>query len=126
MRLHHTDGRKRARRARRWPGRSGAMRSPTTKLIRCLAACLVLGGAPVLRAAEPDAGGDSEAELAMKLQNPVASLISVPIQSNWDFEIGSANAMRYLVNVQPVIPFSLTKDLNLITRTIVPIIHLEP
>ena len=43
------------------------------------------------------------AELAKKLQNPVASLISVPIQNNWDFGIGPADAMRYTVNIQPVI-----------------------
>jgi hypothetical protein len=73
--------------------------------------------------------GDDEkakaAELAKKLQNPVASLISVPMQNNWDFGIGPANAMRYTVNVQPVIPFSLSKDWNLITRTIVPTIYAE-
>ncbi len=68
---------------------------------------------------------DDAAELAKKLQNPVASLISVPLQSNWDFGIGSANAMRYLVNVQPVIPFSLNAEWNLITRTIVPVIYAE-
>ena len=68
---------------------------------------------------------DDEAELAKKLQNPVASLISVPLQSNWDFGIGAANAMRYLVNVQPVIPFSLNAEWNLITRTIIPVIYAE-
>ena len=68
---------------------------------------------------------DEAAELAKKLQNPVASLISVPLQSNWDFGIGSANAMRYTLNVQPVIPFSLNAEWNLITRTIIPIIHAE-
>jgi hypothetical protein len=68
---------------------------------------------------------ESAEELAKKLQNPIANLISVPIQSNWDFGIGHANAMRFTVNVQPVIPFSLTKDWNLITRTIVPFIHAE-
>src|SRR6266851_5713232 len=76
-----------------------------------------------------DAATDDEkakaAELAKKLQNPVASLISVPIQNNWDFGIGSANAMRYTANVQPVIPFSLSDDWNLITRTIVPVIYAE-
>ncbi len=66
-----------------------------------------------------------EAELAKELQNPVASLISVPMQSNWDFGIGSTNAMRYQLNVQPVIPFSLNQEWNLITRTIVPIVHAE-
>jgi len=65
------------------------------------------------------------AELAKKLQNPVASLISVPLQNNWDFGIGPADALRYYVNIQPVIPFSLTQDWNLITRTIVPIIYAE-
>src|SRR6266536_4047828 len=65
------------------------------------------------------------AELAKKLQNPVASLIQVPIQNNWDFGIGSANAMRYTANVQPVVPLSLNEDWNLITRTIVPFIYAE-
>ena len=65
------------------------------------------------------------AELAKKLQNPIASLISVPIQNNWDFGIGPADAMRYTVNIQPVIPFSLTTDWNLITRTILPVIYAE-
>ena len=68
---------------------------------------------------------DDPAVLAKKLQNPVANLISVPMQSNWDFGIGPAHAMRYLLNVQPVIPFSLTAEWNLITRTIVPFIHAE-
>jgi hypothetical protein len=75
-----------------------------------------------------DAATDEKAaaaELAKKLSNPVASLISVPIQNNWDFGIGSANAMRYTANVQPVIPFSLSEDWNLITRTIVPVIYAE-
>lgn len=70
------------------------------------------------------ANDDADA-LAQKLQNPVANLISVPIQNNWDFGIGSTDAMRYTVNVQPVIPFKLSDELNLITRTIVPIIHAE-
>jgi hypothetical protein len=49
----------------------------------------------------------------------------VPLQSNWDFGIGPEHAMRYTLNVQPVIPFSLGCDWNLITRTILPIIHAE-
>jgi hypothetical protein len=65
------------------------------------------------------------AELAKKLANPVASLISVPIQNNWDFGIGPANAMRYTANIQPVIPFTLNKDWNLITRTIIPVIYAD-
>src|SRR5271157_2868944 len=67
----------------------------------------------------------AEAELAKKLQNPVANLISVPIQNNWDFGIGPANAMKYTANVQPVIPLSISEDWNLITRTIMPLIYAE-
>ncbi|MDQ3563443.1 MAG: transporter [Pseudomonadota bacterium] len=76
-----------------------------------------------------DAAAEDEkakaSELAMKLQNPVASLISVPIQNNWDFGIGAADAMRYTANVQPVIPFSISENWNLITRTILPIVYAE-
>jgi hypothetical protein len=68
---------------------------------------------------------ESEEELAKKLNNPVADLISVPLQSNWDFDIGPANAMRYTLNVQPVIPISLNEDWNLILRTILPVIYAE-
>src|SRR5580692_10000143 len=74
------------------------------------------------------AGDDAqakEAELAKKLQNPVSNLISVPIQNNWDFGIGPSRAMKYTVNVQPVIPITLNSNWNLITRTIVPTIYLE-
>ena len=75
-----------------------------------------------------DAATDDKAaaaELAKKLSNPIASLISVPIQNNWDFGIGPANAMRYTANIQPVIPFTLNTNWNLITRTIVPVIYAE-
>jgi hypothetical protein len=68
---------------------------------------------------------DQQAELAKKLQNPVANLISVPIQNNWDFGIGPANAMRYTANIQPVIPFGISQDWNLVTRTILPVIYAE-
>jgi hypothetical protein len=98
------------------------MHRPRTRfpLPALIAAAVLLVSAPAW------AQGDSSAELAKKLQNPVASLISVPLQSNWDFGVGHADAMRYTLNVQPVIPISLGKSWNLITRTIVPFIHAEP
>jgi hypothetical protein len=72
-----------------------------------------------------DDKASQEAELAKKLQNPVAALISVPIQNNWDFGIGPANAMKYTANIQPVIPLSISDDWNLIIRTILPVIYAE-
>ncbi len=65
---------------------------------------------------------ESDEELAKKTQNPVANLISVPFQSNWDFNIGpKEDSSNYLLNVQPVIPVSLGQDYNLILRTILPL-----
>jgi len=66
---------------------------------------------------------DQAAELAKKLANPIASLISLPVQYNYD-EYGGANdgAAVNTLNIQPVIPFSLNANWNLITRTIVPLI----
>ena len=61
--------------------------------------------------------------LARQLSNPVASLISVPLQYNVDFDIGPENGTRHYLNVQPVIPYSLTEHTNLITRVIAPVIY---
>ena len=75
---------------------------------------------------ETEAGGDQAAELAKQLQNPVASLISVPFQNNFDFNLGpNDDGFKYTLNFQPVIPVSLSQDYNLIIRTIVPIISQE-
>jgi hypothetical protein len=61
-------------------------------------------------------------ELAKKLANPIADLVSVPFQFNWAPGVGPDEATRFILNVQPVMPFSLNKDWNLITRVIVPFI----
>ncbi|MCP9200484.1 hypothetical protein MKO06_11225 [Gramella sp. GC03-9] len=62
-------------------------------------------------------------ELAQKLQNPVASLISVPFQGNFDFGVGPSDGRRFTMNFQPVVPISISEDWNLIGRLILPIIH---
>lgn len=69
-----------------------------------------------------DADPSSAAELAKKLANPIASLISLPFQGNFDVGIGDHNGSKMVLNVQPVIPFSLNENWNLITRWIVPIV----
>jgi len=69
------------------------------------------------------ASGQDDAELARKLANPVASLISVPLQANYDSNIGAdEEGSVWRINIQPVIPFRLTENWNLISRTILPII----
>lgn len=66
---------------------------------------------------------DSAEELAKETQNPVAALISLPLQLNYDDKIGpDRQGERWLLNVQPVIPFSIGEDWNLISRTIVPLV----
>jgi hypothetical protein len=64
-----------------------------------------------------------DTELAKKTQNPVADLISVPFQNNINFGVGPEDDVQYILNIQPVIPFKLTEDWNLISRTIVPLIY---
>jgi hypothetical protein len=68
-------------------------------------------------------GEDESAKLAQQLQNPVAALISVPFQSNFEFGGGpNGDGFRYILNFQPVIPISISENWNLISRTIVPFI----
>lgn len=68
----------------------------------------------------------AEAELAQQLSNPVADLISAPVQLNYDENIGTAeDGSRWTMNIQPVIPVSLNADWNVISRTIVPVISTD-
>jgi hypothetical protein len=59
--------------------------------------------------------------LAKQAQNPVADLISLPLQNNTNFGVGPNDRTQNVLNVQPVWPFKLNEDWNLITRTILPI-----
>ena len=85
-----------------------------------------LVAAASMQAAEPQQPGTgqrSDEDLVKQTQNPVADLISVPLQNNFNFGTGSKNRTVYVGNIQPVIPIHITDDWNLITRTIMPIIN---
>jgi hypothetical protein len=98
-----------------------ALSTLVTQAVATLMALLVLPG--ILQICAAGAADDSDTELAKKTQNPVADLISVPFQNNFNFSAGPNDATIYVLNVQPVIPLKLTEDWNLITRTIMPIIN---
>lgn len=94
------------------------------RVLAYLAFLVPLVTAPVARAQTPPAGADQAAELAKKLSNPVASLISFPIQMNFDYGQGAGgDGYKFVMNVQPVVPITLNQDWNVISRTILPIAY---
>jgi hypothetical protein len=66
----------------------------------------------------------SAEDLAKIAQNPVGNLISVPFQENAYFNVGPLDGTQNVLNIQPVIPISISDDWNIITRTILPIVSL--
>lgn len=95
------------------------MNRPAALILTGIAAAF---GPPLAVAQQSPAPAADADALAKQLANPVASLVSVPLQFNWD--TGYANdGERWLLNVQPVIPVTLNEDWNLISRTILPVIH---
>jgi opacity protein-like surface antigen len=70
--------------------------------------------------AKPEASEDED--LAKKSQNPIADLVSVPFQSNTNFNAGPFNRVQEVLNIQPVVPLHITDDWNMISRTIIPVI----
>ena len=67
-------------------------------------------------------GENATAELARAVQNPIASMISLPFQNNTDFNFGPKDKTLNTTNIQPVIPFELNENWNVITRTIIPVV----
>ena len=84
-----------------------------------LGAALVLYTSP---AYGQEAEESEEAKLAKATQNPLAAMYSLPIQNNTTFETGPYGRAQNVLNIQPVLPFSLGDKVNLINRIILPII----
>ena len=86
--------------------------------------------APVVAIEPPAVGGEtleqasteSATDLAKKLQNPIGNLTSIPLQNNVNFNYGPNKGTQDILNIQPVVPFSLSENWNLITRTILPLV----
>jgi hypothetical protein len=87
------------------------------KFLTVLVCCALLGTAGI------GLGEDKATDLAKKLQNPVADLISLPFQNNFNFGTGPENNMQYVLNVQPVYPWHMSDQWNWIHRTIIPLIN---
>ncbi len=79
---------------------------------------------PTPKGEEAEANTAEGAEALQKAtQNPVASLISVPVQENFNFGVNPGYRTQNVMNIQPVIPLGISKDWNLIVRWIAPIVY---
>lgn len=84
---------------------------------------LLVGAAFLPLLSSPAQAETSAAELAKQVNNPIAALYSLPVQYNWNQKMGpTENGIQTTTNIQPVLPFDLNEDWNLISRTILPVI----
>lgn len=77
--------------------------------------------APAPAAPAEPAGDQTSSHLTKQSQNPGAPLLSVPLQLNFNGNIGSAGRSQTLLNIQPVLPVELSQRFSLVTRWILPL-----
>ena len=98
--------------------------------VRLGLAVAVAAGALVLPTsaarAQQAAAAPESAELAQKLANPISDLVSVPLQFNWEQNVGPSDLTRFILNVQPVMPFAMNQRWNMIARVIMPLVSQPP
>ena len=95
---------------------------PAGYILLVVAATALLGATPLLGQETDRAAQSAEAaNLAKKLQNPLANLVTLPLQVNFNDGVGEFDRRVTNFNVQPVIPFPGEKW-NVISRTIIPFI----
>lgn len=92
----------------------------------CIAMFFIVGQVLGADAASSEPSADNATELAKAAQNPVADMISLPFQWNSYFGTGPDNRTQNTLVIQPVIPFNLNKDWNLIARPIIPLVEMPP
>jgi hypothetical protein len=98
------------------------MRLPTSRLLLCTALLVSKWSLPV----SAQAPAPAEQDLAKQLSNPVSSLVSMPFQFNWEQNVGPSKLTRFVLNVQPVVPFAVNPRWNMIVRIIAPLISQPP
>jgi len=95
-------------------------------LVRVVLAICVLAAAAARARAQQKPDEDDSEKLAKSLSNPISDLVSVPFQFNWQQKAGPLELSQFVLNVQPVVPFPLNRDWNLILRVIVPLVGQPP
>jgi hypothetical protein len=91
------------------------------RFMQALVVVLLLSA--IAAAQEKPEDGNQMGDLQKATQNPVSSLISVPLQNNTNFGVNPGYRNQDVLNIQPVIPIGISKDWNLLVRWITPIIY---
>jgi hypothetical protein len=89
-------------------------------------ACVGVAGITAATISASNAYAEEAPELAHLVQNPVAKVISLPFQNNLNFGAGPQSDAQDVLNIQPVLPFGIGSNWNLIARAIIPVIHEPP
>jgi hypothetical protein len=97
-----------------------------TAWVRCIAVratCGIILGLTLLFADVQSTRAQEISDIAKQAQNPIASMISVPLENDFNPHTGIDKKDSYVFELKPVVPFRLSDDWNLITRTIIPVIQ---